>query len=84
MFPYNTLIQIVVPTFSVARVIFNNPATIVFWSAGTKTVVKCSEDDTFSPEMGFFHAYFEKHSGMTKTQISKYLKNLIRVEGEAP
>lgn len=27
----------------VERVIFNTPATIVFWNDGTKTVVKCQE-----------------------------------------
>ena len=35
---------------SITNVIFNNPATIVFWSDGTKTVVKCDERDEFYPE----------------------------------
>ncbi len=29
------------------KVIFNNPATIVFWNDGSKTVSKASKDDTF-------------------------------------
>lgn len=29
----------------IKRIIFNGPATIVFWEDGTKTVVKISEDD---------------------------------------
>lgn len=33
-------------------VIFNDPATIVFWSDGTKTVCTCSEADTYDPEKG--------------------------------
>ncbi len=33
-------------------VIFNNPATIVFWSDGTKTVCTCSEEDMYDPEKG--------------------------------
>ncbi len=33
-------------------VIFNDPATIVFWSDGTKTVCTCSEQDTYDPEKG--------------------------------
>ena len=33
-------------------VIFNPPATIVFWSDGTKTVVKCMEGDTFDKQTG--------------------------------
>ena len=32
----------------IKRVVFNDPATIVFWKDGTKTVVKCSKGDTFS------------------------------------
>ena len=34
------------------RVIFSNPATIVFWGDGTKTVVKCQEGDVYSKETG--------------------------------
>lgn len=34
------------------RVVFNNPATIVFWKDGTKTVTKCSKGDTFNKETG--------------------------------
>jgi len=37
---------------SIKNVIFNNPATIVFWSDGTKTVCTCSEADTYDPEKG--------------------------------
>ena len=32
------------------NVIFHNPATIVFWDDGDKTVVKCQPGDTFSAE----------------------------------
>lgn len=28
---------------TIERVLFNKPATIVFWSDGTKTVAKCNE-----------------------------------------
>lgn len=36
----------------IERVIFNDPATVVFWKDGTKTVSKCSEGDTFNKEHG--------------------------------
>ena len=36
--------------YYITNVIFNDPATIVFWSDGTKTVVKCCEDDIFDEE----------------------------------
>lgn len=32
---------------NIENVIFNNPATIVFWSDGTKTIVKCSDEEWF-------------------------------------
>ena len=35
------------------KVIFHDPATIVFWTDGSKTVVKCQEGDTYNKEMGF-------------------------------
>ena len=42
------------------KVIFNNPATIVYWSDDTKTVVKCGEDDTFDKEKGLALCYMKK------------------------
>ena len=36
----------------IKNVIFNYPATIVFWEDGTKTVVKCQHDDYYSMETG--------------------------------
>ena len=44
----------------IKNVIFNNPATIVFWSDGSKTVVKCGEGDTFDPEKGLAMAISKK------------------------
>ena len=34
------------------KVIYNDPATIAFWSDGTKTIVKAQPGDTFDPEKG--------------------------------
>ena len=48
---------------SITNVIFNNPATIVFWSDGTKTVVKCDERDEFDPEKGLAMAICKKYFG---------------------
>ena len=45
------------------KVIFNPPATIILWADGTKTVVKCSEDDDFDEEVGFVTAYAKKKYG---------------------
>lgn len=38
--------------FEIKKVIFNGPATIILWSNGDKTVVKCRLGDTFDPEKG--------------------------------
>ncbi len=42
------------------KVLFNGPATIAFWKDGTKTVIKCSEDDAYDPEKAVLWAIFEK------------------------
>lgn len=47
----------------IKNVIFNDPATIVFWTDGTKTVVKCQEGDTFDPEKGLAMAITKKIFG---------------------
>lgn len=46
-------------------VIFNNPATIVFWKDGTKTVVKCQTDkgDIYNPELGLAMCIIKKMCG---------------------
>ena len=45
------------------RVIFNGPATIVFWTDGTKTVVKCGEDEAFDREKGLAMAMCKRLYG---------------------
>lgn len=47
----------------IKKVIFNDPATIVCWIDGTKTVVKCQEGDTFDKEKGLAMAIIKKMSG---------------------
>lgn len=47
----------------IVNVIFSDPATIVFWSDNTKTVVKCGEGDTFDPEKGLAMAIVKKFLG---------------------
>lgn len=43
-------------------VIYNCPATIVFWEDGTKTVVKC-KNEKFDPEKGLAMAFSKKMLG---------------------
>ena len=44
------------------NVIFNDPATIVFWNDGTKTVVK-ADNEPFDPEKGLAMAISKKVLG---------------------
>lgn len=46
----------------IVKVIFNDPATIVFWSDGTKTVVK-ADGEKFDPEKGLAMAISKKFLG---------------------
>lgn len=47
----------------ISRVIFNDPATIILWADGTKTVAKTHGDDAFDPEKGFAVACAKKLLG---------------------
>lgn len=47
----------------IKNVIFNAPATIVFWADGTKTIVKCGPNDIYDPEKGLAMAIAKKHFG---------------------
>lgn len=54
-------------TPEIKKVIHNNPATIVFWEDGTKTVVKCQEDDRhgYSERVGLLMCIAKKFFGNT-------------------
>lgn len=59
------------------NVIFNDPATIVYWDDGTKTVVKCQPGDVFSAEAGLTTAMLKKYMGNDNTfnrVINEWLK----------
>ena len=44
----------------IKEVIFNNPATIVFWSDGTKTTSVCDNEDTYDTEKGVLLCVLKK------------------------
>lgn len=48
---------------SIKNVIHNDPATIVFWEDGSKTVVKCQPGDIYDPEKGLAMAISKKTLG---------------------
>lgn len=57
----------------IKSVIFNNPATIILWKDGTKTVVKRQPGDHYNEKIGFLLCVAKKYFGNT----GKY-NNIIR------
>ena len=55
------------------RIIYSGRATIVIWDDGTKTVVKCSRHDDWSPDAGFLWALGERIYG-SKARLIKAMK----------
>lgn len=69
----------------IKNVIFNNPATIVFWDDEdkTKTVVKCQEGEIYDPEKGLAMAIAKKALGNNYeyyNTIKHWLKKAPKVE----
>ena len=64
----------------IKNVIFNDPATIVFWEDGTKTVVKCQDGDEFDPEKGLAMAITKKAYGNKGNYCNKLKKWLPKEE----
>lgn len=61
---------------SIKKVIFNDPVTVVLWSDGSKTVVKCQDGEMFDPEKGLAMAISKKAFGNTGNyyeEIKKWL-----------
>ena len=53
--------------FEIKNVIFNGPCTIVQWSDGDKTIVKCENED-FDKEKGLAMAICKKFLGTNKSK----------------
>lgn len=59
---------------TIKKVIFSNPATIVFWNDDSKTVVKCSRRDNFDPEKGLAMAIAKKFLGNKGNYYNTFIK----------
>lgn len=68
-------------TAAIKDVIFAPPATIVYWSDGSTTVVKCSEKDVFDPEKGLAMA-IAKRCGGNKGGYYKEIQNWVEKSGK--
>lgn len=64
----------------ITKVIFNNPATIVFWSDGKKTVVKCSVDEAFDEEKGLAMAICKRVLGNQGNYYNEFKKWLPKID----
>ena len=60
----------------VKKVIFNKPATIVFWNDGTKSVVVCRDNDEYDTEKGFYIACTKKLFGNNHAAVGRMNKAL--------
>ena len=58
----------------IENVIFNPPATVVLWSDGTKTVVKCGDMDLYSRETGLAMCIAKKIYGNKGSYFNEFKK----------
>ena len=75
--PVSSVYGRIINQYEVKKVIFNDPATIIYWDDRSKTVVKCQPGDTYDPEKGFVMAYLKKLLGNDNTfnkEIAKWVK----------
>lgn len=71
--------------FEIKEIIINEPAMIIFWKDGTKTVVKAQEGETFDEEKGLAMAYAKKALGNNYAAFGRFkqrLKHAKRVNKE--
>ena len=61
-------------TVFLKNVIYNDPATIAFWSDGTKTIVKAQPGDIFDPEKGLAMVIAKKACGNTGNYYNGFKK----------
>lgn len=71
--------------FSYKKVIFNDPATIILWNDGTKTIVKVQNGETYDPEKGLAICFMKKALGnkgnyynTMKKELKKYQKKRLK------
>ena len=69
------------PYDPISRVIFNDPATIVFFFFLSKTVVKCGSGEQFDAEKGLAMAIVKKYLG-NKGNYNNVLKKYLPKEEE--
>lgn len=79
----NDIVKFGMCSVSIRKVIFNDPATVVLWSDGTKTVVKCGPEDTFDTEKGLAMAIVKKMAG-NDNRFHKVFKQYTKKKKKEP
>ncbi len=64
----------------IQKVIFNDPATIVIWKDGSKTVTKCCEHDIYDPEKGLAMCFAKRLLGNKGNYYNVFAKWLPKEE----
>ena len=70
----------------IKNVYFNNPVTVVMWSDGTKTIVRCQDDDFYSEEAGLAICIAKKalgNKGNFNNIFKKWLPERKEVETQS-
>ena len=68
----------------IEKVIFNPPATIIFWKDGAKTVVKARDDEDFDHEKGFAMAVAKKYFGTRYGWHKRHFLDGVEEEDSGP
>lgn len=72
--------------FTIKNVYFNDPVTVILWADGTKTIVRCGEDDIYDPEKGLAMAISKKalgNKGKYYNTFKKHLPEEVEVDDPA-
>lgn len=79
----NNMRRVITPV--IKNVVFNEPATIVFWSDDTKTVVKSQNGELYDPEKGLAMAIVKKLMGDNQGNYYETIKKWTKkYEDEHP
>ena len=60
------------------KVIFSGPATTILWKDGTKTTVKCSDEDVWADDVGIAMCYLKKMLG-NKGNFNNIFREAMKV-----
>lgn len=63
------------------KVIFSGPATTILWKDGTKTTVKCQDEDVWDDEVGIAMCYLKKLLG-NKGNFNNIFREAMKVAKE--